>query len=151
MKIYLMRHGEASFHAPHDDLRQLTEKGRARIEWNITQRRDELSRAEGFFSSPILRAKQTAELSKSLLGRSDPITEASWLIHESNPSQAIIQLSQLKISSVLLFSHQPFASRLAELLCNLDAGEINMNTSSVIAMEVDPVAAGFGSILWQLS
>lgn len=151
MKIYLMRHGEASFNAPHDDLRQLTEKGRARIEWNIAQKRDELVAVECFFSSPILRAKQTSELARTLLDRNDPIAEADWLIHESHPSQAILQLGQLNIASVFLFSHQPFASRLVELLCGLDAGEINMNTASIVAMEVDPVATGFGSILWQLS
>jgi len=111
MKIYLMRHGEASFNAPHDDLRELTEKGRARIEWNISQKRNELSQVDAFFSSPILRAKQTSKIARTLLSRNDPIKEVSWLIHESHPEQAIIQLSQLKISSALLFSHQPSAVR----------------------------------------
>jgi len=151
MKIYLMRHGEAGLNAPHDDLRVLTENGRIRVESNVNQNRDELANAEAFFSSPILRAKQTAELTRALLARSDPVSEVSWLIHESDPAHAIIQLSNLKVSSVILFSHQPFASRLVELLCDLDAGKITMSTACIVAVDADPVAEGCGSVLWQCS
>jgi len=150
MRIYLMRHGDASYQAPHDDLRQLTDKGRDRIQWNISQKRDELSLVEAFFTSPILRAKQTSELGCALLGRKDAISVVSWLIHESKPSRAIQELSQLKVNSALLFSHQPFASHFVESLCQLQPGEIQMNTASIVAIDADPIAAGFGTILWQL-
>lgn len=151
MKIYLMRHGEASFDAAYDDVRELTERGRARIEWNVNQKHKELAGVDLFLSSPILRAKQTAELTRTLLQRNDPIPEVSWLIHETNPVQTVLHLSKLKVATVMLFSHQPLASRLVEHLCGLDAGMIALNTASIIAMEVDPVAAGFGVILWQLA
>lgn len=151
MKIYLMRHGEAGFNAPNDNLRELTDNGRERIKWNILQKFDELLTVDDFFSSPILRAKQTAELASALLRRCDPIIDVDWLIHDSHPAQAIIELGRLKTSSIMLFSHQPFSSRLVELLCDLDAGAINLNTGSIVAMEVDPVLSGCGNVLWQLS
>ena len=60
-----MRHGEASFKAPTDDLRELTEQGRLKIASNIEAKKNELQDARLILSSPILRAKQTA-LSQSL-------------------------------------------------------------------------------------
>lgn len=151
MKIFLMRHGEASFDAPHDDVRELTELGRERIRWNVQQKQQELETAVCLLSSPLVRAKQTAELCRQVLQRKDVIQEVPWLIHETRPATAVAALEKLPYTAVLLFSHQPFASRLVEKLCGLDAGAISFNTAGIVAMEVDPVAAGCGNILWQLS
>lgn len=151
MKIILMRHGEASFRAPHDDLRELTEDGRRKIVFNVEKKRDELASIALFLSSPIKRARQTADLVRQTLKYPGVIEEVDWLVHESTPAKAIQALEALSAASVMLFSHQPFASRLVESLCGLPPGEVAMNTASVVAMEVDPVAAGCGRILWQLN
>lgn len=150
MKIYLMRHGEASFDTRNDDDRQLTENGRAKILANILQKKSELSDVKLLLSSPILRAKQTAELAAKTLGRSDHIEEVKWLIHESTPLRSISSLSKYSAESVMLFSHQPFASRFVEILCDLELGFIGMNTASIIAIEAESVTAGLGKVLWQL-
>lgn len=146
-----MRHGEASFDARNDDERELTDYGRAKVESNILVKKTELAGVQLVLSSPIRRALQTASLALSILDRKDTIQEVHWLIHESAPLRSIASLAKLKVDSVLLFSHQPFASRFVEILCDLELGAIAMNTASMIAMEVEPVAAGFGNILWQLS
>jgi phosphohistidine phosphatase len=150
VKIYLMRHGEASFDAKKDDDRELTENGRAKTRHNIALKQNELASARLFLSSPIRRAQQTAKLAHVLLKRQDAIETVDWLSHESMPRQAIEALSRYTVPSVMLFSHQPFASCFAELLCGEETGTIAMNTASIIAMECDPVADGFGKILWQL-
>ena len=150
MKIYLMRHGEASFDAPNDDERALTENGRAKIRHNIQQKQDELAGVAQFLSSPIRRAQQTAKLAHVLLRRKDVIQEVDWLLHESKPRYSIEALAQVPAPSVMLFSHQPFASRFVEILCGLPTGSIAMNTASIIAMEADPVVADFGKVMWQL-
>lgn len=150
MKIYLMRHGEASFDAPRDDERELTERGRTKIRDNILRKQEELASVNLFLSSPIRRAQQTAKIAHILLKRNDVIQHVDWLVHESNPKHSIDALAQVQASSVLLFSHQPFASRFAEILCDLEPGAIAMGTASIIAIDADPVAAGFGKVLWQL-
>lgn len=150
MKIYLMRHGEASYDAPHDDLRELTDIGRLNITNNIKSKLDELGSVEKFLSSPILRAKQTACLSQEVLGRADTIEEVDWLIHGSTPSAAISELAERNYSSVMLFSHQPFASYFVEELCGLLTGEVAMRPASIVAMESDPVAVGLGELIWQV-
>lgn len=151
MIIVLMRHGEASYDAPNDDVRQLTEKGRERIRHNFSMARTHIGQPSGLYSSPILRARQTAELVRDLLGDKQAIVQVNWLIHETRPLEAIVALGKLAEPSVMLFSHQPLASRLAECLCGREAGEISMSTASIIAMEVDPVAAGFGKVLWRIA
>ncbi len=150
MKIYLMRHGEASFDARHDDERELTENGCIKIKSNIILKKSELENVKQFLSSPICRARQTAELALQTLNRSDFITEVDWLVHESSPLKSINALKKVNSDSVMLFSHQPFASRFAEILCDLELGAIGMSTASIVAMEADSVVAGFGKILWQL-
>jgi phosphohistidine phosphatase len=150
MKIYLMRHGEAAFNTRNDDDRELTDNGRAKIRSNILLKKSELASVQLLLSSPIRRAKQTAVEVGNLLERTDVIQDVGWLIHESQPLKSIAALSRITADSVMLFSHQPFASRFAEILCNLELGAIAMNTASIVAIEADPVAAGFGKILWQL-
>lgn len=150
MKIYLMRHGEASFDAPSDDERELTENGRAKIRHNIQLKQEELAGVSQFLSSPIRRAQQTAKLAHVLLRRNDVIQHVDWLVHESKPRQSILALAQIEAPSVMLFSHQPFASRFVEILCGLPLGTIAMNTASIVALEADPVAADLGKVLWQL-
>lgn len=150
MKIVLMRHGEASHHAANDDDRELTAAGRDRIIRHIVQRKDELSHIQLFLSSPIRRARQTADLALEVLGLSQPIEEVVWLRHESNPRDAITALSAYTASSIMLFSHQPFSSAFVERLCGLPRGEIMLNTASMIAMEADPLAEGLASLLWQV-
>jgi len=150
MKIYLMRHGEAAFNKANDDDRELTDNGRAKIRANILLKKTELSAVQLLLSSPIRRARQTADLARDLLERKDSIQEVSWLIHESPPLKSIAALSRINVDSVLLFSHQPFASRFVEILCDMELGAIGMHTASIVAIEADPVAAGTGKILWQL-
>lgn len=150
MKIYLMRHGEAAFNTPNDDDRELTDNGRSKIRSNILAKQSELASVELLLSSPIRRAKQTAELARDTLARTDSIEEVSWLIHESQPLKSLAALGRLKTDSVMLFSHQPFASRFTEILCDLELGAIAMSTASIVAIEADPIAPGCGKILWQL-
>ena len=150
MKIYLMRHGEAAFNTRNDDERELTENGRAKIRANILLKKSELSSVQLMLSSPIRRARQTADLTQNILERSDAIQEVNWLIHETQPLKSIVSLSRLSADSVMLFSHQPLASQLVEILCDLELGAVGMNTASIVAIEAEPVAAGFGKILWQV-
>lgn len=150
MKIILMRHGEASHLAACDDDRELTPAGRDRIIRHINQRKEELRHIERFLSSPIKRARQTADLALDVLGVSRPVEEVIWLRHESNPRQAIIDLASYPTSSVMLFSHQPFSSAFVEKLCGLPRGEVMLNTASLVAMETDPVAEGLAKLLWQV-
>ena len=150
MKIYLMRHGEAAFNTANDDDRELTDNGRAKVRANVLLKKAELSSVQLLLSSPICRAMQTATVASEVLGRSGSIEQVNWLIHESQPLKSIVALSRINADSVMLFSHQPFASRFTEILCDLELGAIAMNTASIIAIEADPVAAGLGKVLWQL-
>lgn len=151
MKIYLMRHGEAAFNKANDDDRELTDNGRAKVLANVLLKKAELSAVQSLLSSPICRAMQTASLACEVLGRrSDTIQQVNWLIHESQPLKSIAALSRIDADAVMLFSHQPFASRFTEILCDLELGAVAMNTASIIAMEADTVVAGGGKVLWQL-
>lgn len=150
MKILLMRHGEASHLARCDDERELTDAGRARIVKHVQQCRAELAGIDIFLSSPVRRARQTADLALDTLGLSKSIQEVPWLRHESRPRDAILQLAELECASIMLFSHQPFASAFVETLCGLARGDVMMNTASLVAMESDPVAAGMANLLWQI-
>src|SRR5690606_18579488 len=64
MRVLLVRHGPAvdPYAAPTDELRWLTEDGRARILRVATKLRELELRFDHVFTSPLVRCVQTAEL-----------------------------------------------------------------------------------------
>jgi phosphohistidine phosphatase len=122
MEIYLIRHAiamERDEWAGSDDKRPLTEKGKKKME-QIAQG---LAAMEidftHIFSSPLVRAQQTAEiLQKSL--KFDHVDETDLLVPSADPAAMIPFLNKLPDNAeVALVGHEP---NLSELLCYLLTG-----------------------------
>jgi len=149
MKIVIMRHGEATHRAPSDFDRELTENGIDQNRHNLQLVKEQLQDIQLFLSSPLVRAQQTAKIAKEELGYDGKIETVDWITPDVSPAEAIIKLSEYTQQSVMLFSHQPFASAFVDLLCGEELGTTYMRTSSIAAVEADPVAADFATMLWQ--
>ena len=149
MKISLMRHGEASWEAPSDEQRPLTERGREQVRANVTMKKPALLDAALFLSSPFLRACQTRDIAADILEYEGAVKTVGWLVPEADPQRAIEECAGLSVPHVVLFSHQPFSSAFVERFCGLDRGYITMPVAGLIQMEADPVAAGLAGLLWQ--
>ena len=112
MKLIIMRHGQASWSAPKDSLRPLTETGRAEVQRTATQLG--AYGLERILASPYLRAQQTAEIVAEHLGLS--VETIQHVTPDGSPSRAIEQLPES--GNTLIVSHMPLVSGLTELLCS---------------------------------
>ncbi|NUT75344.1 phosphohistidine phosphatase SixA [Pseudomonas sp. C1C7] len=114
MKLWVLRHGEAEPHGsqPHDSQRALTEHGREEVLRSAARLMGQPVTA--IYSSPYLRAQQTAQLVREALGFEPEIRTVDWLTPESDPDRVAEQL--VAVSNVLLVSHNPLVGNLLSYL-----------------------------------
>jgi len=116
MDLFILRHGEAgrsSATSRDDSKRTLTVEGEKEIK-DISKGIKGLGiEFDYIFTSPILRAKQTAELVSKIVVTKNQIKEIDELKPEGNKLQLYNKLSNLKQdSSVLIVGHEPYLSEL---------------------------------------
>jgi phosphohistidine phosphatase len=98
--------------------------------------------------SPYVRAQQTAELVRSELGFSGPLTTVPWLTPDSDPREALKYLDERESAEVLLVTHQPLVGALGGLLVHGHRQEpLPMRTASLAELEGDIPAAGLMELL----
>lgn len=154
MKLYVMRHGQASFTAPSDELRELTDQGR---EESIIMARWLATKESDFsvtFVSPYVRAKQTYEC--VIENFNIPVHHYCLddLTPESSPSRCGDALlaycaehcSDNAADNALVVSHLPLVGLLISDLCK---GEFvsSFTTSSIACIDID-LDSWKGSLLW---
>src|SRR5262245_3592037 len=110
MEIYLLRHGAAEepLLGMRDADRLLTADGKRDLRAVL-----ERARASGMepglvLSSPLLQAKQSAEVAAEILGCRDPIVETPALMPNSSPQRVWEEIRMRRETSrMLLVGHQP--------------------------------------------
>src|ERR1051325_5596362 len=132
MKLYILRHGEAADHNDprfeNDADRPLTIRG--------TQRTKQLAHAlrqweisfGSILSSPLVRARETAEIVARSLRLSGRLDFSEQLAPTGDMEKLIEQLNALRPlpTSILLVGHEPYLSNLISLLC---AGGPNLSVT----------------------
>ncbi|KAB2921459.1 MAG: phosphohistidine phosphatase SixA [Bacteroidetes bacterium] len=150
MKLYFLRHGEASNRAATDADRELTELGAAdavRAGAFLAAKRIVLTRV---LTSPLLRAQQTADRVLSSLGPV-PREVTEHLVPSSDPRNLYHLLrSFTNESRILLVTHEPFVSRcIAELISGSEAAQVQMKPATLAYVETDGVPGrGNGRLKW---
>ncbi|WP_250658194.1 phosphohistidine phosphatase SixA [Alkalimarinus coralli] len=120
LDIFLMRHGEASFNADSDINRELTVRGQSEVRRAVKGLSEQFGSVDQVWSSPYLRAKQSAQIAIEELGGRLNIQQR--LTPDYNPSKVAEWLYQLdgEASSVLIASHMPLVGKLVSLMVNAD-------------------------------
>ncbi len=154
MRLYLMRHAKAegiSLLYNQDHLRPLTSAAVELLEQAAPRMRDAMGVLDRVFSSPLVRARQTAEILLEAYGVDrDPIVEAK-LDGTFDPDVIAGLLPQLMdIQSVLMVGHAP---NLDELIAYLVAPTeqrafTRMSAGSLACIEVDVSLTRTGTLLW---
>lgn len=142
MKIFLMRHAEASPTSP-DPARELSLRG------------ERISRAMAAFlkgntwfavseiwSSTYTRAIQTAECVREGVDASLPITQQPFLTPESDPETALQVLQKVE-QPILVVGHNPHLSLLASTCLGLSTRHhyLPFKKSALMALSKDPLQA----------
>ena len=124
-EIYLVRHGIAAERGkdwPDDTRRPLTQKGIARMTQVAAGLKDLEVEFDLILTSPLLRARQTADLLHQGLGGSTPLEETTLLAPGGRPADLIEYLrTQKKADRVALVGHEPDLGQLAAFLIGAKA------------------------------
>jgi len=153
--LILMRHGEAgeadSRRWPDDRHRPLTDAGRHEHARVAEALRRMGVRFDRLLSSPLVRARETAEITARAYGAAAPeLTEL--LGDEAEPASSLAGLAAVEASALLCVGHEPTLSRLAGLLTSHDgSGRVEMAKSGVALIECPgAVAPGRGVLRMHL-
>lgn len=138
--VMLMRHGQAVDDAPHlgDEGRWLTAKGRERTRQVARLLVERGSVAEVIYTSPLVRAVQTAEIVASVLDYRDELSALGELVVHGRPRTVaeMIFAYDGPASTLLFVGHEPSLSVLANTL--LGAHEWGgFKKSGLLALSID--------------
>lgn len=138
IELYVVRHGQAQEDAIGGDaLRALTAKARKRLHKTARNLADRSGGIDLIFTSPLVRAVQTAEV---LAGSCKP--DAVEVLAELGPSHspeavlaAVVKRAK-GAGAIALVGHEPQLSRLVAALVPV-AGELEIRAGSVVRIDVD--------------
>jgi phosphohistidine phosphatase len=118
MQIYILRHGEAELREARkaDAVRALTAKGKSDVRRVLSAAREAKLAPDYVFSSPLLRASQTAAVAVKLFGVRN-VVETKSLLPSASPQAIWKELDELRdAEQVLLAGHEPHLSHLIRFL-----------------------------------
>jgi phosphohistidine phosphatase len=122
MKLYILRHGDAAEHGDprfKENERPLTPKGIQRTrQLTHALRQMEIS-FDALLSSPLTRARETAEVVMRGLKLQDRLELTDQLAPNGSMEKLIEEINVIRPvpDSVLLVGHEPYLSGLISLLC----------------------------------
>lgn len=153
MDVHVVRHGEAEPAAARggDAARRLTREGQrefARAARGLALLDPEIDR---ILSSPLVRARETAEILREALGGPEP-EACSWLAPGTAPERVLSALRGAG-GSVALVGHEPGLGRLVSLAVSGRAGAgtpLRKGGVARLRFEGEP-RAGEGRLVWLLT
>ncbi|NVJ49615.1 MAG: phosphohistidine phosphatase SixA [Gammaproteobacteria bacterium] len=133
MRIWIIRHGEASWQAASDRQRSLTTRGREQIR-SVANKLD-LPESVTVWHSPYVRAKESCdELMKVIGAAVQVVAEEPLLQPESDPDLLIELLEAVTCDNLILVSHMPLVALLnRKLTGDLRIG--GFQTAQVVEIE----------------
>lgn len=142
MNLYIVRHGDSLTNYP-DKMRPLSDEGKKDIEKIGKLLRDNKISMEKIFTSPFLRAFQSAEIISKYLSSQIDIIETDNLLPEADPKELISFLNANYSRSILIVSHQPLIGRLVASLIGCKNLQLEIKKGALLNIEsANPVVEG---------
>lgn len=150
--LYIVRHAVAEARGdayPDDDLRPLSAKGIAKFEKVARSLADFGLSVDRILSSPLVRARQTADILAQRLRNHPDVVETKALAPGGTYRDLTVELeSCTKLSSIALVGHEPSIGELAARLIGLRT-PIEFKKGAVCRVDVDTLPpAGPGQLRW---
>jgi len=139
MDLLVLRHGEAGRRStsPGDSKRSLTAEGRQEIVDLSNGLKSLEVKLDCILTSPLLRAKQTAEIVAKSLKYKGKIEELDSLKPEGNRLEFYSVLSRLKQDSmVLVVGHEPYLSEMISEAISQSGCRINLKKAGLARIRV---------------
>jgi phosphohistidine phosphatase len=150
MKLYLIRHATASDIANTDADRELTDEGRqeARIAGAALAKLG--AKPSHILTSPLVRARQTAELVAKELNHASAVEELDELQNSHSTSSLLRALHAYSTArELVLVGHMPgLAEHLAALIGARNAGGLWLGKGTIACVALDELKSGAGQLRW---
>lgn len=152
MKLFLVRHTEAIDYETesvrNDENRYITPKGRKISMTVFKALKEELAELDKVFTSPLIRAVQTAEILAVVLKYKNDIEVANELIVPT-PATKVLQLLKRNsiFKSIALVGHEPMMSSLVQSLSDRNNYDVPFKKSGVCYIDFD-VEKETGKFIW---
>jgi phosphohistidine phosphatase len=158
MELYILRHGLAADkndpRYPNDEDRPLTQDGHKKT-LRIARRMKELGfRFDLILSSPLARARQTAEITASVLGSRSKLKFSPHLAPDGTKKGLIQELSRKKPTPkrVLLVGHEPYLTELISVLLIGKTGlPLELKKGGLSKLQIETLRYGACAILHLLA
>lgn len=155
MQVYLLRHGIAEDNAASgkDADRGLTDEGRRKLHEVLKVLANAGLRVDSMVSSPYLRARQTAEIAKEVLGYKDELRFSPALVPEGDPQDIWQEIRTVHkgAEAILLASHQPFVGRCTGYLLGAPELMIDFKKGGIVRIDFEQLSLRpRGMLRWML-
>ena len=148
MKLYFVRHGKASQHAASDAQRPLTDTGIQQIT-RAGQIMKRLGVAPAYvFSSPRLRARQTADILGAALGTDTTIDEAVNFDFDIDKVRDLLAHAPDNDAEILFVGHNPSMS---EVVQDVTGASVSMKTGGIACVQARPASLEHSRLLWLIT
>jgi phosphohistidine phosphatase len=148
MKLYFVRHGKASKQAASDAQRPLTDSGNRQIT-RAAQVLKRLGVAPAYvFSSPRLRAKQTADILGAALGTETTVEEAVNFDFDIDKARDLLACASSDDAEILFVDHNPSRS---EVVQGVTGASVSMTTGGIACVQARPASLEHSRLLWLLT
>jgi len=142
--LYFVRHGDASHRAPSDHERPLTKTGQREVGDMVRALIAARTDLDVVFSSPRLRAQQTAEIIAGALGVPLEIRDACNFDFDFSAARALVSEPYVS-ESAMFVGHNPSMSQTVYQACGAN---LSMKTGAIACIAMDDVRPGAGQLLW---
>jgi phosphohistidine phosphatase len=139
MELILLRHGKAEdTNRDNDFARVLIEKGYKQARRAAQLLKNTESLPEIVLTSPLIRARQTADQFCETAGIPGPIIQ-SWLACEMTPETAMNELvAYSEFTRVMIVGHEPDFSGLVEWSLGVGGGSVDFKKGTFASLTVAP-------------
>ena len=149
-RLYILRHGNAETHNfKNDAARILTQEGIDEITSTAKQFEATGEVIDQIYVSPYVRAQETANHFLTDNKSSNKRDTLDLITPSGTAMEVALWLSQQESDTILLITHQPFASQLIELLADeILPTDFTMSTATLVALEGEYFATACCSLRW---
>lgn len=152
MDIFILRHGIAAERDhrkyPDDGLRPLTPEGKRKLGKISSFLKGMDYRFDLVLASPLVRARQTAEIAAGVLGIGDRVRETPHLAPSGDPRRLVEEVRGSGLESVLLVGHEPYLSGLISLLLSGREGlKMNLKKGGFCHLSAEDMRYGACAVL----
>ena len=140
MEIWILRHAKAEEGGPRtpDEERALTAGGHERMR-SVAKAIARLEpKLDAILTSPLLRARQTAEPVARALSLRDDLIETSALSPDADPKEILREIEKRRLGRVLVVGHMPHLGKLlGYLLTGRPSTLIDIKKAALARVEFD--------------